>query len=62
MVVTETTGSLARPLTVEVTGRKPVRDATTETVDVADGDKPLTVSCAAERVTVAPFDAEIAYV
>lgn len=48
-------GSDARPLTVAVTGLNPVREAITETVDVADGANPDTVICAPERATLAPF-------
>lgn len=55
------TGSSARPFTVEVTGRKPMRVATTETVEVADGVNPDTVICAPERATLAPFVALVAY-
>ena len=61
-VVVVVTGSSARPLTVAVTGRKPLRDATTETVDVADGASPDTVICEPERATFAPFVAVVAYV
>lgn len=61
VVVVVVAGSFARPLTVAVTGLKPVRDATTDTVDVADGANPETVIWAPERTTDALLVADTAY-